>query len=63
MGNENELPANLINRVGIPNLSIEYQQTLNAEKCLSFDIAMGNINRNLIFATNHAVYLLSVLED
>lgn len=60
---DDDLPVNLINRADIPNMPIEYQQALNAEQFLSFDISMGDIDKTLIFAANNVVQLLSVLEE
>ena len=57
---DDDLPVNLINRADIPNMPIEYQQALNAEQFLSFDISMGDIDKTLIFAANDVVQLLSV---
>ena len=48
-------PTNPISKTDIPNLPIEYQQTLNCEQFL-FDSGMGDINRILIFTTNDAMY-------
>ena len=60
---DDDLPVNLINRADIPNMPTEYQQALNAEQFLPFDISMGDIDKTLIFAANDVVQLLSVLEE